>query len=574
MKIGLISVGSIVAQGVRSLSSYLKKHGHEVISIFFAKFEYYNTFSIERFTQIPFQRDILNLLNKCDLIGVSCYSYNSFETVYIIKILKYLNVPIVWGGVHATLCPDDCLNYTDIVCIGEGESALLELIEKLEKGKDIYNTLNFWFRKEDSIISNPVRPLLEMDVIPCPDFSFKDQYIFNGHVIVPQRPEHHREILFYSTSYGCSFKCSFCANLSLQNISNPDNKKKKYTPVIRKKSIEKIIEELLEITSYFKKLKCICFGDDLFLSRSLGEIEKFSFFYKEKIKIPFTCITAPTTVSDKKLKILVSAGLYFVSMGIQTGSERINKEIYNRNISNEKVLKSAKILHKYSERMGYPPSFDFIIENPYETKEDIIETIKLLQKLPKPFGFQTCSLQFFPNTELYNKAVKDGLINDKKEVIEKLNKVDLIGRPLVSKCESFSNDLISLNDVLKLASNFVSENMYGLIPAQFINSFVSENNTFSNLKIKIPYHIEERIKNNKSFSFFNFLGINTKILIHLLKVIAYLTQKNHEIFNQDSQPTITVNEIDYKLFIKSLELYWNEIKDSVNDYLKDCNKVK
>ena len=168
------------------------------------------------------------------------------------------------------------------------------------------------------------------------------------------------------------------------------------------------MDELVWIKKTFLFIGEICFCDDTFASRSLSEIQDFSEKYKEKINFPFYILVSPANVEKKKFDLLVDAGLSHIGMGIQSGSNRIIG-LYNRQrVGNiEQSLKAAQILNSYKNHLL--PYYDFIVENPYETKEDLLDTIRLLIKLPRPFKIRVYALSFFPGTELYKKAFTDGI---------------------------------------------------------------------------------------------------------------------------------------------------------------------
>jgi radical SAM superfamily enzyme YgiQ (UPF0313 family) len=184
---------------------------------------------------------------------------------------------------------------------------------------------------------------------------------------------------------------------------------------LRKRSIENAIEELKIIKDRFPFIQTIQFFDDTFFSRPVSDIEKFSKLYKENIGLPFHAQCSPTTITERKLECLVDAGLIYVEMGIQTGSKRI-KEMYNRKESNKKIIEAAMIINKYKDRL-LVPDYHVILENPWETDNDVIDTLNLVLELPKPFCLKLSTLQFFPGTKLYYKAKEEGLFKDTKKEI-------------------------------------------------------------------------------------------------------------------------------------------------------------
>ncbi|HAX61180.1 MAG TPA: hypothetical protein DCX95_01275, partial [Elusimicrobia bacterium] len=100
------------------------------------------------------------------------------------------------------------------------------------------------------------------------------------------------------------------------------------------------------------------------------------------------------------------------------GSER-TKRLYNRTYSNQQVEKVVNIINDFKDRIGQV-QYDIILDNPWETDEDLIETLMFLSKLPTPYVLNLFSLTFFPETELYRIAKRDGLLtNDSKDVYHK-----------------------------------------------------------------------------------------------------------------------------------------------------------
>ncbi|GIW44480.1 MAG: hypothetical protein KatS3mg077_1762 [Candidatus Binatia bacterium] len=93
-------------------------------------------------------------------------------------------------------------------------------------------------------------------------------------------------------------------------------------------------------------------------------------------------------------------------MGIQSGSERIRRDCYERETSDETIVSACRLLAKY----GIVRNLDFILDNPYETVEDRWATVELLARLPKPFYANFFSLTYFPGVELTERALRDGYI--------------------------------------------------------------------------------------------------------------------------------------------------------------------
>ena len=427
MKVTLIAPTphDISAFGVRSLSSYLRENGHDTRIIFLpgsiGSLREEGSFVYKYSDRIIQQ--IIDLCRDSDLIGVSFMSNYFDRAKQITDSLKdELNIPVIWGGIHPTASPEESIKYTDIVCLGEGEDTLLELAQKMEKGEDFSDIKGLWFNKGEQIIKNKLRgTFADLDRLPFFDFSLENHYLldFASDSIVPldverfknilprlPHPDNRLKIAYRTmTDRGCPHKCSYC------NISNQkemyDEMGSKY---FRARSVGNFINELVERKERFPFIEAIQFFDDTFFARPVHEIEDFSRMYKEKVGLPFYCQGSPNTITEKKMECLVNAGMVYVEMGIQTGSERI-KHLYNRNESNEKIIKATELISRYLPRI-LPPDYHIILDNPWETTDDVMDTVRLLMKVPKPYGLCISSLVFFPQTPLYFKAKKEGLIKD------------------------------------------------------------------------------------------------------------------------------------------------------------------
>ncbi|MBI5050074.1 MAG: B12-binding domain-containing radical SAM protein [Nitrospirae bacterium] len=445
----------IVAFGIRILSAYLKKFGHATKIIFLCR-------ERGKHANINYQSgeildSLVDICKDSDLVGISLMTNHFNPAVSITQGLKSrLNIPIIWGGVHPTIMPEDCLNYADIVCIGEGEVPVLELIQKMEEGKDYFDTKSLWFRNKKNVIRNQIGGRINnLDALPFPDYDLEDHYILkNGKIkkadkdlikehftqtrkiqcanrpkyvdviynlVKPKSLEKQhaiRDLAKYitSTTRGCPHNCTYCGNNALRKMHGA-------TPYLRRRSVEHIINELLEAQKKMEYISMISFVDDNFFTAGIDELRNFSKLYKEKINLPFACTVSPHTIGREKMCLLVDAGLRLVKMGIESGSDKTLK-LYNRGfMSTEKIKEASWIINEYKSKViGI---YDIITDNPYETKDDIIKTFRLLLELPRPYRLQIYSFTPIPGTKLYEMAKKDNLIKDEnKEIIDKVMETD------------------------------------------------------------------------------------------------------------------------------------------------------
>lgn len=409
MKIVLVSLYSGIANiGVRTLSASLKKEGYNV-QIIFLRSEFWNRYEDRILNELGW------LIKDANLIGISLTT-NYFENAIQVtqSMRKNSNAIILWGGIHPTIRPEECLDYADIVCIGEGEETLVELTKKMENGQNLSDVQGIWYKdKKGKIVRNKYRPLIEtLDSIPFPDYHYEDHYILTGKHIEKMNIDVLKTYLLegYSTmaSRGCPFGCTYCCNNTL-NKMYPNQK------LIRKRSWDNIIKEISEVKKALPFIRRIIFEDDAFFSHTAKEIKEFCVTYKRDVGLPMWIGGGtPINLTREKIELLSDAGLERLRMGIQAGNER-TRRLYKRYYSNQKVEEAARILNEFKDKII--PSYDIILDNPWESDEDLIEGLMLMAKLSPPYVLIIFSLTFFPETELYEKAKADGLItNDRKDV--------------------------------------------------------------------------------------------------------------------------------------------------------------
>lgn len=426
MKISLISpYPDITAFGLRTISAYLKKHGHKTQLIFMPDPYGDNLIQgVQRYKKDTLE-ELAALCADSDLIGITLMT-NFFDNAVQItaKLKEKLKAPVIWGGVHPTIRPEESLGHADMVCIGDGEEALLELADKMQKGESYLTVPNLWIKFNGKTCKNPIGALpRSLDVYPMPDYSMEDHHVLYEGRIRPITSEllkiclergtvsHYLKKIGYQTmtGRGCPHKCTYCINDTIKNLYDGQG-------YLRWRSVEHVMEELLWVKEHMPYIGYIWISDDAFFARNLKSLQTFCREYKEKIGLPFSCLGSPLTVTEEKMELLVDAGLIYLQLGIESGSRSI-QELFNRkNMSNDVMMKAITTINKYKDRM-FPPSYDFILDVPYETDADKIESLRFIAGLPKPFRLQPFSLVLYPGTKLYQMAKADGIISDDKSEV-------------------------------------------------------------------------------------------------------------------------------------------------------------
>jgi radical SAM superfamily enzyme YgiQ (UPF0313 family) len=381
---------------IEFLSSFLKSRGHNVEVVFDPRVFSTEILHIKKLadffeTKNEIVKQILE--KKPDLICFSVFTLNYQRALAIAReIRKYNKVcPIVFGGIHVISVPEiviqeDCV---DIICVGEGEEAIAELLDNVNDEEKKYEIKNLWLKKNGKIIKNTCRPLIDdLDSLPFPD---KD--LFNK--IYPGFMKDYYTI----SSRGCPFACNYCANNVLHEVFRGLGR------VVRRRSPENIIAELELAKKKYAPIK-ITFVDDVFV-QDVKWLERFVSLYKEKIKLPYLMLTHPRFVTPDIAKLLRRSGCYLLCFGIQSASEKTRREILNRFETNEEIRLAAKNCHKFK----LPFSIDHIFNIPTEGIKECEEALIFYNEL-RPTIINSYQLQYLPKTKIIQKAKEQGILKE------------------------------------------------------------------------------------------------------------------------------------------------------------------
>ena len=299
-----------------------------------------------------------------DLIAVSVTEDIFPIGIRLLKSLGDLRVTTIIGGVFPTFAPEKCLSYDeiDMVCIGEGENALVELCDKMEQGRSCLDIANLWIKNRDGIRKNPLGPPLNIDDNPLIDLDLFDE----SRLYRPMQGRVWR-MLPVETHRGCPYLCTYCNSPYQQKMYREKTGCNHY----RKKNIDAVCREL----KYYKEeinAEAFYFWADTFLSYTQKDFDAFCEMYRE-IHLPFWCQTRPETIREDRVKKLMDLGLFRMAFGIEHGNYEFRKKVLRRNMKNEVIIKAGKILNK----CGLKFSVNNIMGFPTETRELAMDTINL-----------------------------------------------------------------------------------------------------------------------------------------------------------------------------------------------------
>jgi len=335
---------------------------------------------------------------KPDILGFSILSFNYPEALKIARFVKgNFNIKIIFGGVHAILSPKEVIknNEVDIVCMGEGEETLIELLDKKLNCK---NVKGIWYKHKGKIIKNPNRKLIEdLDNLPFPDF--KD-FNLNHYFILNHN---HLPIL---ASRGCPYSCTYCSNHALR--------KKLDGKYVRFRSVDNVIKEIeVRIKQYVNLgFNYLYFFDDTFILNN-DFINNFCNKFKENKfhkSIKWTVNARANLVTNEIIRTMKDAGCYEVRMGVESGNDYILNTVYKRNMTKEQLLISFKIIKKH----GLYLRLDFIFGAPLESLEMMNGSLVLAKK-SKVDDIFFSRLYPLPGTKIRKLCENEGIINYEME---------------------------------------------------------------------------------------------------------------------------------------------------------------
>lgn len=401
MKIVLVALYDIRSYGIRILHSILEANGFDVTSIFFNEDMQWGKYYSE--TELDLLVSTIKL--QCpNIVGIGVRSplFQLHKKLFH-KIRQKMDTIILVGGHHATIAPEDCIEYADIVCLGEGEYPTLELCERLSNSDAINDTKNLWIKANGQVIKNDLRPLIRnLDDVPFPSYSRHNQlYIQDGRLVPDGLQYDSRTEMAIITTRGCFFNCSFCYNATLKKIYTGKGR------YVRRRSVRNVIDEIMMLKRTFRRLSYIYFSDNVFTYGKTW-IKEFCAVYPNEVNLPFGCFGHFAFLDPEMLRDLKNAGLRDITLGIQSGSPYISSQIYNRKESRDLIIEGCKIL----SGLGIDVYYDLITNNPYETHQTHEETLDLLMHLEKPYHIRNFKMKFFPKVPLTERLLKDGIISE------------------------------------------------------------------------------------------------------------------------------------------------------------------
>jgi radical SAM superfamily enzyme YgiQ (UPF0313 family) len=375
---------------VAMFSALLKREGHEV-DLFDATY-YQTNYGVDsdgskadRLNVVPFDPDKFGIKMRAndwrDDIRAKVNSFNpnliaisATEDMWLLgtqlmeeieDFITQNQTPVIAGGVFPTFAPDIAIKHrlVDMVCVGEGEKAMVDLCDRMQQGKPYDDVTNLWVKKKDgSILKNPISQAVDINDSPILDLSlFEEQRLYR-----PMAGKWYK-MMPVETHRGCPYTCAYCNSPSQDKLYQSATK----ASYFRKKRLDLVSKEL----KFFKDeigAEYFYFWADTFLAWNDREFEEFCDMYQD-IKIPFWMQTRPETLTDYKIKRLAEVGLHRMAAAIEHGNYGFRSKVLSRKWNNEDIIETLKIPHRY----GVQFSVNNITGFPTETRELAMDTVEI-----------------------------------------------------------------------------------------------------------------------------------------------------------------------------------------------------
>ena len=343
--------------------------------------------------------DILELLKKegPDMVGISFGTQIRFSAFDLIRLIKesFPDAPVVVGGPHPTLTAQDTLENIpeiDFAVRGEGEISFLNLVKSIEAGKDYSGIRGISFRDNGKVIHNPSElPIHDLDALPFPARDLLPIEKYDKTTILSKK-----RTLNIMTSRGCPYWCVYCST------------SEQWGHRIRHRSPKNVVDEIESIFKDYPFIEGIRFFDDVFTMDKKRVLEICDEIFRRKLNFVWECEARANTIDRELVAGMRRAGCEFIDLGIESGSDRVLKNI-KKGITVEQAIFAAKTI----KEAGIGLKAFFMHGLPGETYEDIKKTVFLSRYLYYNLGVEGTTQGIsviYPGTELETLAKESGTL--------------------------------------------------------------------------------------------------------------------------------------------------------------------
>ncbi len=311
---------------------------------------------------------------EAPLWGMSCWTANRRGVRMVAELIKqkHPRAHVVAGGPHVTPLPREVLQYfkaVDTVCVGESDATFLEIAERVGRGEPVKGVAGTYYRDaEGAIVQAP-----ERDAIKDLDDLASVQSCFDTHILM--------------TSRGCPWNCTFCGAETSWGRG------------FRANSVPYVLDAMESVLSRLP-VRMIQIKDDTFTTHKKRVLELCKGIRQRKLDFFWSCDTRVDLLTDELLREMRLAGCQRLSLGVESGSQRILDAI-DKKITVAEILESTAIAKKYGIKVRY----FMMLGNRGDTAETFRETLDFLEKA-RPHEYIFSCLSIYPGTRDFEDAEK------------------------------------------------------------------------------------------------------------------------------------------------------------------------
>jgi anaerobic magnesium-protoporphyrin IX monomethyl ester cyclase len=316
-----------------------------------------------------------------DIIGANCVTLNFPGAADIVRTAKRLapHAITMMGGCHVSFDMAGTLNEypeVDIICVGEGEKTIAELMAAFTTGGDWTQTKGIAFKKNGELVFTGHQDFIEdLDALPLPA----------RHLLPMSRYRALGFPISIITGRGCPYNCIFCVGRSMVG--------KKH----RHRRADLVVDEIEDMMSYgWDRINIV---DDLFTANKEKVLAVCDEMHRRKLKLTWTAFCRVNSVDLEVLKAMQAAGCDMISFGMETG----NAEMLKR-IRKGATLEQARRAAALCKEAGIAAHASFVAGLPGETWETIRETDEFSSSLGIIYGYHI--LAPFPGTTVREEVEK------------------------------------------------------------------------------------------------------------------------------------------------------------------------
>jgi radical SAM superfamily enzyme YgiQ (UPF0313 family) len=362
---------AVASIGPAFLAAWLRQHGHEV--------------GFVRATAGTGEAEIVARVAalRPHLLGLSMTTRQWLRARSLVAALRErLDAPVIAGGLHATFSPEAVLGSPgfDYVCLGEGEEALLDLVRALESGSPTDGIANIW--KRGGARPNLRPPVEPLDRLPFLARDLLDEPCGTVHM---------------ATQRGCPFPCTYCGARMYNELYEGTGE------YGRRRSHQSVLAELIGLREA-GRLGYVIYLDDTFTLNHRW-VKEFCRLYGAEVGAPFSLHARVETVNERMLHQLAAAGCRQITYGVESGSERVRREVMHRPVTNQRF----RDVFRWTREAGIFVTANYMIGLPGETRADLRMTLELAEEL-EVLDFGYFVFYPYPGTHLFRVCRDSGYL--------------------------------------------------------------------------------------------------------------------------------------------------------------------